>query len=85
MTQDGGFMFAFHLYGFNLSNYPKLFDFTFYQDYFTYGYTLINRTQIPLVQCTEDHFGLNLQLKNKFNNLGFSQAICPPLGQELSV
>ena len=78
-------MFGFLLHGFNLSSVPKLFDFTLLQQTFSAGYVHVNTTQIPLVQCTEQHFASNEELRIRYQKVGLSAALCPQLGSELSV
>ena len=73
-------MFAFLLYGFNLSSVPKLFDFTLTEETYSIGYVLTNSTQISLVQCTEEHFAFTEELRIKYQKIGLSAALCPPLG-----
>jgi hypothetical protein len=58
-SQEGGIMFSVMLVGMDLSVAPRLFDFTLWAYAYTTGYVLANKTQIPLVQCTEQHFGFN--------------------------
>ena len=36
----------------NLNASPRLFDITMTQEFYSTNYTLVNRTNIPLSQCT---------------------------------
>ena len=85
MNQDGGFMFAFLINGFNLTSVPKLFDLTLLQQTYSAGYVHVNTTQIPLVQCTEQHFAYSEELRIRYQRTGLSSALCPQLGTQLSV
>ena len=81
----GGFLFLVDLLGFNMSDTHRLFDFTLRQESFTTGYVLQNSTEIPMVACTEEHFGFNDEIKSLFWKMNAGGALCPPLGQELTL
>ena len=56
----GGFMFEIYMGGVNLSNSSfRAFDVNLYEATYTPYFKEVNRTSIPLSQCTRDHFDFN--------------------------
>lgn len=59
-SPEGGFMFGVFINGLNLSQPTgRLFDITLQQMYYSTGYVLASTTQVPLVQCSEEHFAFS--------------------------
>ena len=59
---EGKLMFAFLIYGLNLSSVPKLFDVKAGVEYYSNG-VFVNSTSIALETCTIDHFDFSSELK----------------------
>lgn len=47
--------------------------------------TIINSTNIPLVQCTADHYAANSEIKKLYTKFSISNALCPPLNFEANI
>lgn len=79
-------MFGVFVYGIDL-NTPvyRLFDITLHQQFYSTGHVLINDTTVPLVQCTEEHFKFDDQLKEMYGKLKLNIGLCPPLGYEFKL
>ena len=78
-------MFSIMLFGFNLNSAQRPFDFTLQQLTHTTGYNLSSEVNVSLVQCTEQHFAFNDELKTSYTRLRMQNALCPPLGHEFTV
>lgn len=81
----GGFMFGVMINQLDLNASPRLFDVNITQEFYSTGYTLINSTSIPMVQCTSQHFAFNQDLININSRFPTTSALCPQLGQDLTV
>ena len=62
MGPGGNMMIGVLIRETNLSGFPRLFDVTFEQVYYQYG-IFLNRTSIPLEQCSEKHFNFNEEMR----------------------
>lgn len=82
----GDFMLGIFIYGINL-NLPvmRFFDVTLQQETYSSGYVLQNITNIPLEQCTKEHFSFNTELTATFARLPLTEGLCPSIGQKFEV
>ena len=69
----------------NLSAVPRLFDVTLTQERYTTGFVPSGFTNIPLVPCTFDHLNFNEKIVAINTNFPVTTALCPPLGQQLTI
>ena len=81
----GDFMFGVMINQLDLNASPRLFDVNITQEFYSTGFSLLNSTSIPLVQCTDQHFAFNQDLQSINTRFPTSSALCPQLGQELTV
>jgi hypothetical protein len=72
-------MFGVSLFGFDLTAPGKIFDIKLYQEYYTPIFNLLNRTEVPLVPCSESHFNFNSKILESYRSLNVSKNLCPPL------
>ncbi len=79
-------MVGVFIYGLNL-NMPffRFFDIGLYQEEYSSGFILQNSTQIPLGQCTKEHFSFNEELTQVFERLPMTDGLCPPIGHQFTV
>lgn len=84
-SPEGGFMFGIGLFELDITSPIKAFSISLWQESFTPVYNLINRTEIPLLPCTEDHFNFNDDIRSSFHVLNLSKSLCPPLGHKFEV
>ena len=78
-------MFSVFLMNTNLSAAPRLFNFSIYEDTYSFGVSTPSNTSIPMVACTEQHFGRTDELKAQYHNLHMSVGLCPPLGHQFMI
>lgn len=82
----GDFIFGVTIFGLNLNDpLVTYFDITLTQRFFGPVYSFINATQVPLVQCTTNHFTFNQEIENYFKRLPISNALCPTLNTKFQV
>ena len=79
MGPGGDMMFGIYIRESNLSSVPRLFDVKMERVYYSYGYVL-NRTEVPLEQCTESHFNFDSDLAVQLKSLPVSGLLCPRVG-----
>ncbi len=73
-------MFAIGMYTINLNDPTRtFFNISLQQNYYSPLFNLINRTQVPLVQCTANHFNFNEDVLAMFYKFNLTYALCPPL------
>jgi hypothetical protein len=79
-------MFAFQMFDLDLND-PDVtyFDITLYQLYYSPLWQVINYTQVPLVQCTSEHFNFNADILGMYYKFKLSSNLCPPLDFGLEV
>lgn len=82
----GGFMFGLAIIGLNLNDpLVTYFNITLTQRFFGPLYSLINVTQVELVQCTKAHFAFNQEIENYFKRFPINNALCPALNTHFQV
>ena len=52
-------MFGIYIMGYNFTTSPKLFEYTLHQESYTIGHVLASSVNIPLVQCTVQHYNFS--------------------------
>ena len=73
-------MFGIWMSDLDLNSSPRYFDVTMVQQEFAAGFTFINSTDIPLVQCTPAHLNFNDELDTLQNKFPISTGLCPIIG-----
>ena len=74
-------MFSVFIRGLNLSDTSlKLFDIKVYEEEFTPLLVLVNRTEVPLIGCSQEHFNVNAEIADVYQDFNLSAALCPVLG-----
>ena len=81
---SGDTMFGVTVYGLNLSSIPKLFDVEVFVRTYQNG-VYVNKTAVPMEQCTSEHFNFGSDLESASNRLAFSSMLCPQIGQTYSI
>lgn len=80
---DHNFMFAIEVWRQNLSAPVRYFDVVSVFYYEEYG--ISTTIDMPLVQCTHEHWSSMPELVNNFDKLQISGWLCPPLGSKYEI
>ena len=78
-------MFGIMIKNIDLNAESKLFDIALTQEIYSSGNVLLNSTDVPLVQCTSEHFAFNEDLNQIQNKIPINLGLCPQIGQEVVV